>query len=235
MSTINRDETPVQAAQRTAAAISAFVAATAYRLGNAPLSVVSDAEVETFAAMRDALHDLASHEYDRGFRRAVAMRRDRSAPRGEASEEAEPPMTTPSHPDARELAVDPSRSSPQPSALTPPIAARSPQQSEGAGPTTPTPAGDGETFSQYVTRTRGREEAIRLTAILNEQRRAFPDLMAMTALVRVMADRLASPLRCPACDCRMFVGFHEHATEEDDGPICPVCKPAAATHYLNTP
>jgi hypothetical protein len=99
----------------------------------------------------------------------------------------------------------------------------------------PREPGDSETFSQYVTRTKGREEAIRLTAIIDEQRRAFPDLMAMTALVRAMADRLASPLRCPICDCPMFVGFHEHATEEDDGPICPVCKPAAATHYLNTP
>jgi hypothetical protein len=74
--TINLDETPMQSAKRTAETISAFVGAMFARVLHGQRDVVSDGELEAFAAMRDALHELASHEYDRGFRRAVAMRKE---------------------------------------------------------------------------------------------------------------------------------------------------------------
>jgi hypothetical protein len=78
------------------------------------------------------------------------------------------------------------------------------------------------------------EEQVRIRAILDEQRRALPRMVSVCGLIREMAARLASALQCDVCDCRMFVGFYEHPTEADDGPICPMCNPAAALHYLRT-
>jgi hypothetical protein len=77
------------------------------------------------------------------------------------------------------------------------------------------------------------EEQARLRGLLAEQIRALPEQVAVYALVRAMAGLLASPLRCDVCECHCFVGLA--GTAEDTGPICPVCDPAAATAYLQSP
>lgn len=79
MSKIEMDETSEQTAERTASAISAFVAATAIRLAHGPHGDVSPEERAAYARMRNALLDLASLEYDRGYRRAVAIQKENRA------------------------------------------------------------------------------------------------------------------------------------------------------------
>lgn len=70
----NLDVTTQQLADRVASAISHFAAATAYRMTQSPLArEISDDEAEAYDEMRAALHDMATTEYDRGYRRAVAL------------------------------------------------------------------------------------------------------------------------------------------------------------------
>lgn len=77
MSTISQDETQMETAERAAQAISTCIAMTAHRAALYPHGAeVPSEEMAAYYAMRDALNDLASFEYDRGFRRAVAMRKE---------------------------------------------------------------------------------------------------------------------------------------------------------------
>jgi hypothetical protein len=125
--------------------------------------------------------------------------------------------------------VDRSRSIPQPEALTPQAVPLSASPAEDAGPR------DGETFSQYVTRTRGPVEAARLGGVLEAQRRAFPRRLAEAQLIRAMAARIGGPMHCPTCDCLMF--FLDEADLADGQPdvdACPLCDPAKALDYLNS-
>ena len=70
----HRDETPMQSADRCAAAISAYITAVAHRMAFGPHHVVPDEERAAYDAVRDELHQLATHEYDRGYLTAIARR-----------------------------------------------------------------------------------------------------------------------------------------------------------------
>lgn len=67
------DVTTQQLADRVAAAISAFTAATAYRLATSSNSPVTDDERAAYDELRAALHDMATEGYDLGYRTAFRL------------------------------------------------------------------------------------------------------------------------------------------------------------------
>lgn len=73
------DMTTPEIADRVSSAISAFVAVTAMRMAlNPHAKEVSHAEMATYDEMRAAIHDMATTEYDRGYRTAMRQRNSRA-------------------------------------------------------------------------------------------------------------------------------------------------------------
>lgn len=68
---INLDLTTQQLADRVAVAITNLVAQMALRLAHAPAAPVTPDEQAAYQEMRAALHDMATTEYDRGYRMAM--------------------------------------------------------------------------------------------------------------------------------------------------------------------
>jgi hypothetical protein len=73
--TTERDETPMLSAIAAATAISEYVAEMVTRAIYDPHASPTAQEKLALVRMRDELLNLASHEYDRGYRRAIALHR----------------------------------------------------------------------------------------------------------------------------------------------------------------
>jgi hypothetical protein len=93
---------------------------------------------------------------------------------------------------------------------------------------------EGETFMQYVTRTKGAEEATRLRIIMGEHQRRFPRDLAIVGVLRAFAAILGDSPSCPVCNSRQFDAAPHITEAQDEVLLCPVCEPEGTLAYLHT-